>query len=381
MKALLIIHQSAELYGSDKTLLLLLSELDKSEFLPVVILPGDGPLKTELEARGIKVYLLPVLKVYRKMFTPKNMLAFVKDIRISVKFLKGLNKQYKFSLVYSNTLAVLLGMIIAQRLKIKHIWHVHEIIVHPKPIAAAYPVLLNKFTDVVICNSQATKNNLTQRKPALEQKCVVVYNGLEAVAPTITDTDSTRNALGFLPTDVVVTLVGRISRLKGHKWLLNTYINHLKDTNLKLLFVGSPVPGQEYYLTEIEALIAQHQLQDTVKILEFTTNLAPVWNVTDIAIMPSTEAESFGLVALEAMLAKKPVIGSNHGGVAEIIVNGETGLLVAPANEQALADAFFALLNSPELIGRFGQAGYERAITKFSLDNYTNGITKLLRTV
>jgi hypothetical protein len=78
MKSILFIHQSAELYGSDKTMLYFLSELDKTKYFPVIVLPFDGPLKVELEKKNIKVVIAPVLKLYRKMFTPKNMLLFFK---------------------------------------------------------------------------------------------------------------------------------------------------------------------------------------------------------------------------------------------------------------------------------------------------------------
>jgi len=131
MKNILVIHQSSDLYGSDKTLLLLLSGLDKNMFCPVVILPDEGPLKTELEKQGITVTIAPVLKVYRKMFTPANMLKFFKELRTGMKLLDHLNAQYNFSFIYSNTLAVLLGMLYARKRNIKHLWNVHEIIVYP----------------------------------------------------------------------------------------------------------------------------------------------------------------------------------------------------------------------------------------------------------
>ena len=85
MKNILFIHQSAELYGSDKTLLLLLKHLDKTKFYPVVILPNDGPLKIELEKIKIEVHVAPVLKLYRKMFSPKNLITFFSDIKKGVK--------------------------------------------------------------------------------------------------------------------------------------------------------------------------------------------------------------------------------------------------------------------------------------------------------
>ena len=61
MKNILFIHQSAELYGSDKTLLLLLKYLDKSKYNPLVVLPNEGPLKQELEKENILVVIAPVL--------------------------------------------------------------------------------------------------------------------------------------------------------------------------------------------------------------------------------------------------------------------------------------------------------------------------------
>jgi len=378
MKNILVVHQSSELYGSDKTLLLLLTCLDKTEFLTVVVLPGQGPLVYELEKQGIKVVIFPVLKLYRKMFTPANLLLFVKQLRTVMPLLDALNDQYRFSAVYSNTLAVLLGMFFARRRKIRHIWHVHEIVIHPKIFANLFAFLLKKWASIVVCNSNATKLNLTNRIPSLKEKCIVVYNGLNPQVQEHTSVIN-REVLGFSSEDIVITLVGRISRLKGHKWLLNTYIKYLNNSNIKLLFVGSPVPGQENYLVEIETILNKANLRDRVKILPFTKDLDGVWNSTDIAIMPSTEAESFGLVALEAMLAKKPVIAANHGGLTEIVVNNTTGVLVEPDNEQRLAEAITRLKNNTVLRADMGQKGYERAIDHFSQEKYVQGISDILK--
>lgn len=376
MKTILFVHQSAELYGSDKMLQVLLSQLDRVLFTPVVILPGEGPLKQRLEQDNITVVIAPVLKVYRKMFTPANLMRFVSEIRQGIKILDKLNEQYNFDVVYSNTLAVLLGMIYARKRNLKHVWHVHEIIVHPRLIASAFPRLLKRFADVIICNSKATKNNLVSRIPALEQKCRVIYNGVEGKE---TGTAITKASGGYTENDVVVTLVGRISRLKGHKWLIEAFAGHLLATDIKLLFVGSPVPGQEFYEEEIKAIIAAGKLEDRIQIKPFTKDLQPVWAITDIAVMPSTEAESFGLVALEAMLAKKPVIGSDHGGLQEIIVNDVTGFLVEPSNAAKLADAIVKLASDSDLRQRMGAAGYNRARTEFSQDGYVEKISAILQ--
>lgn len=366
---ILFVHQSAELYGSDKTLLLLLRHIDKTRFYPVVVLPNDGPLKEELEKENIKVVIAPVLKVYRKMFTPKNLLKFIKDIKKGVDALDILNKQHHFDIVYSNTLAVLLGIIYAKKRKIKHLWHVHEIIVHPKIIASIFPKILMWYSNLVICNSNATQKNLTNRVPELKSKTTVIYNGMELNPEN--KAVGQRSDFGFNESDIIITLVGRISRLKGHKLLLDVFTNHIsKNENVKLLFVGSPVEGQEYYLDEIQNSINRNKLQTKVTILPFLNNLNGIWSITDIAIMPSTEAESFGLVAVEAMLAKKPVVASDLGGLSEIVINNKTGFLFDPNSKEALSEALFKLIESPLLRSEFGEKGHERAIQEFSIEKH-----------
>lgn len=369
MKNIVFIHQSAELYGSDKTLLLLLKYLDKTKYNAFVILPNDGLLKTALEKENIKVFIAPVLKLYRKMFTPKNLSKFFFQKKEAFSILNELHRLHKIDIVYSNTLAVLAGMLFAKKNNLKHIWHVHEIIVHPKIIAFIFPKLMMRFADLIICNSNATKDNLTKRVRFLESKTIVIYNGAEEI--NFVNEFINKQKLNFNSNDIVVTLVGRISRLKGHKWLLDTYISNLSDIKtLKIVFVGSPVENQEYYLEEIETIISQNNLTDVVKILPFTKDLQKIWEFTDIAIMPSTEAESFGMVAVEAMFAQKPVIGSNHGGLKEIIDNEKTGFLIEPNNQIQLADAILKLVKNSELRFQYGKSGFEKAKNQFSVQNY-----------
>ncbi len=377
MKKIIIIHQSSELYGSDKMLLLLLTYLDKSLFLPVVIIPNNGPLKEALEDLHIEVHIAPVLKVYRAIFKPKNGLLFLKDFKSSLLFLENLHKKHHFDLVYSNTLAVLLGMFFARKHKVKHLWHVHEIINHPKAIAQLYPKLLNANADAIVCNSKATLQNLSLRLSKLNPKLHLIYNGIETQNDL--SSKSTKEDFGFQSSDTVVTLVGRISRLKGHQWVLNTIISELNEVeNLKFLFVGSAIEGQEFYLENVAQFILKNQLQSKVKIVPFTKQLSNIWAVTDIALMPSTEAESFGLVAAEAMLAQKPVIGSDLGGLSEIIVPHQTGFLVQPFNEIHLKNAILKLHENPNLRQEFGVAGRNQIIKNFNITNHVLQMEHLL---
>jgi len=89
----------------------------------------------------------------------------------------------------------------------------------------------------------------------------------------------------------------------------------------------------------------------------------------DIALLPSIHLDAFGRVNIEAMAAKKPVVGTCYGGTPEIVVDGVTGYIVNPLYPEQIAEKTLDLLKNPKKAEQFGQAGYERAKTKFNLDD------------
>lgn len=81
----------------------------------------------------------------------------------------------------------------------------------------------------------------------------------------------------------------------------------------------------------------------------------------DLFVLPSLD-EAFGLVLLEAMAAGLPVVGTRVGGIPEILEDGSQGLLVAPADSHALAEAIRALWNDPARRGRMGATARQQAL-------------------
>ncbi|NHM02732.1 glycosyltransferase family 4 protein [Flavobacterium difficile] len=376
MKNILFIHQSAELYGSDKTLLYLVVNLDKNKFYPIVILPNDGPLKKELEKENIKVIITPVLKLHRKMFTPSNLLQFINDFFKGIKTIKSIKKQHKIDFIYSNTLAVLLGFFYCFFHKTKHIWHVHEIIESPKIFAKLFRLLLNNSTNTfVIHNSIATSNFWN-----CKGKNVVIWNGIDTFPELKNEEkDTIRRIILNTDSELVLALVGRISRWKGQMLLLEVF-NELIQThqNIKLVYIGSTPPNQEHFLSSLNDKIGEYNLIKKVEIIPFQENINQLWQSIDVAIVPSTEPEPFGMVAIEAMMAQKPVVAANHGGLTEIVVNNQTGFLVEPNNKTALKEALEKLIYNPELRKTFGEQGYQRAVESFSIQNYVTKIEDIL---
>lgn len=382
MKNILFIHQSADLYGSDKTLLYLVKAI-KDDFNPIVVLPVEGPLTEELKKLNIEVIINPVIKVSRQLFTSFQIIKLPFSIYATVKTLKKKIGNRKIDIVHSNTLAVFLGAFYSHKYKIKHIWHVHEIITNPKIVSVIYPYLVNYFSNYVIFNSQASFEHLSKSKLRLKMKSQVIYNGLDRNQSFSTEDEMKALRSTFFtsiePSTIILGLVGRINRHKGQHLLLEAFEKLIKEKykNIKLLFIGSTIESQEFLSTELKQAIIEKNLESYVTIIDFQKELWPYYDCIDIVMVPTTDPEPFGLVAVEAMLSKKPVIAANHGGLKEIVIPNETGLLFEPSNVVDLKKSIEKLVSNRELISKFGNDGYLRANQEFSLSKYVSNFKNL----
>lgn len=380
MKNILFVHQSAELYGSDKVLLSLVAGVDRQLFQPIVLLPNKGPLFDILVEQGIEVYDVPLIKISRATLKPTGLLSLPKAIYASMQAMKNILNDKHIHLVHSNTIAILSGALWAKFNKIPHVWHVHEMILHPKPVKHLFPYLLNMLADVVVCNSQATMNLLVETKPVLASKCRVIWNGMTREEPVDDNkTASVREKLGITVNERLVLLMGRINRWKGQDLLVKAAeilrAQGIKD--VRYLLVGSPPPNQHFFLDNLQNQINQSTIKDSFSILQFQDEIWPIWDACDIAVIPSTEPEPFGMVALEAMAASKPVIAAGHGGLTDIVIHGETGLLFCPNSAEELATSLLQLLNNEASRVTMGQAGERRYKDVFNLENYVNGFESI----
>lgn len=368
---ILFLHQSADLYGSDKVLLAIVSRLVGTRFHPIVALPLNGPLVTELKRAGVECHVLPLTRLSRGIMSLRGLLGVPGEIALSFSAIDNLLQGRPISLVHSNTLAVLTGALWARRHRVPHVWHVHEIIRHPRFVRTVYGYFLKWFADRIVCISQATQANLIEDQPALESRCRLVWNGISRGATTSPAAVSAyRDSLRVGKGEVLLALVGRINRWKGQLLLVEAagqlWQRGVRD--FRIVIVGSVVPGQEHLLQALDQAISASPAHSRISVQSFTSNIWTVWDSCDVAIIPSIEPEPFGMVALEAMSAGKPIVAAGHGGLTEIIVPGLTGWLVTPRNALALADALQHAITDPCLRERMGQDGLARYKAEFTLD-------------
>jgi glycosyltransferase involved in cell wall biosynthesis len=375
MKNVLIINQSSELYGADKAILELINNFPE-HYNPIVVLENEGPLKELLKNKGIQVIQSSVIKVKRGILKPTFFIKLPFEIIKSIIKIKKALKGKKIDLIHSNATSVFIGAFYSFFFRIPHLWHVHEIIEKPKRIALIYPKIINFFSDKVIFNSEATSKHITSICPKIKCKSNIIYNGQERNIHKIDELEiaKIKNLISSgIDKKILIGLIGRISKIKGQDLMLDALtILQNTHTNIHLLFIGSAVEGKVEYQNNMLKKIEKNSLQSNVSFIDFQENIWPYYDSIDITVVPSTEKESFGLVATEAMLSKKPVIAANHGGLVEIVKHNKTGLLFEPNNAQDLAEKIDFLINNPEKIKIFGENGFKRVNKKFSTKKYVN---------
>lgn len=369
MKYILIINQSSELYGSDKAILELIKDFPKG-YIPIVVLEDEGPLKKYLEKIGVKVIKSSVIKVQRGNL---NFLFFLKLPWLmigSILSLKSKLKSYKISVVHSNSISVFLGSFYALVFRIPHLWHIHEIIEKPKLIAKLYPTIISVLSKKVVFNSIATQNHYLKINPRLKKQAVTIYNGLERkqdFLPIEQVRTMKQQVFGAKNNEIIISLIGRISQIKGQKILVQAFNQVSKIyPNTRLVLVGSYLPSKKYYYDELIDMISGFNLSDKVSILDFQSDIWRYYDASDIVVMPSTEPESFGLVAAEALLSKKAVVAANIGALPEIVIHQSTGLLFKANNHEDLSQKLIDLLSNISLQETLATNGHHHVKLNFS---------------
>jgi glycosyltransferase involved in cell wall biosynthesis len=149
----------------------------------------------------------------------------------------------------------------------------------------------------------------------------------------------------FLP---ILFCPGRISRIKGQHVLIEA-LAQLNDLQFLCIIAGTD-KGHEDYREELEELIRAKNLVGKVRIADSTNFMAEAYTLSSLVVVPSTQPESFGRVAIEAQAMGKLVIATDHGGARETIVPNETGYLVPPGNPTMMAEAIRFGLNRDERV-------------------------------
>ncbi len=235
--------------------------------------------------------------------------------------------------------------------------------------------------DAIIAVSRETKADVLRLFDVEPERVHVIHNGIDPAEYRPTPGSDVLTKYGIDPDRPFLLFVGRITRQKGIIHLVRA-IPHIDPALQVVLCAGAPdTPEIGREMAEGVAEIAA-QRPDLIWIQDMISRPEVIQLYTNAAVFccPSVY-EPFGIINLEAMACETAVVASAVGGIPEVVVPNETGLLVDPglvpgtfepadpaAFSASLADAINRLAQNPALRERFGKAGRERAIAHFSWD-------------
>lgn len=206
---------------------------------------------------------------------------------------------------------------------------------------------LYRKADKVIAVSQTVKKAITVFPP---EKITVIHNGIDIDKFSAAKPGILHAELGIGAETKIVGMVGRVNPSKGHETFLRS-IPEIQAQCSNTVFV---VVGGGAYIAELKSLNAD------VRFLGPRGNIPAIMKDLDVFVLASLN-EPFGLVTVEAMAAGTPVVATNTGGTAEIITDGETGLLIPPQDPARLAQAVIRVLTDDKLAGKLKEGAFRRA--------------------
>jgi glycosyltransferase involved in cell wall biosynthesis len=225
---------------------------------------------------------------------------------------------------------------------------------------------------IIFCSKE-----LARDYPKLSGKASIVYNGLPlpSLCDRITARAEVTSELGIDVGAKIVAVVGALHPRKDH----NTFLAAAEQVARRVeeavfLIVGA---GPEKYTNMIRQRIRDLQLDARVRLLGWRDDIHHLMAAIDVLVI-SSEQESFGLTAIEALSVETPVVATRCGGPEEVLVDGITGLLVPVKDPRALADSTVRLLLEPILARRIGIRGRNHVSDQFGVDRYVEGIQRVI---
>lgn len=315
--------------------------------------PSDGPFADLARRDGFPVRVVP--------------LAGAGDIRALVRLVRAFRTD-RVELVHThahfslNVLARVAGRLAGARvLSHMHVQNAFRI-GRGRALQVAVDDATARLCFAIVAVSDATRGDLVrQGYPA--RRIVTVRNGVEPAAPV----GPVRLAEG-----PIVLEVARLAEVKGQRTLLEA----LRDVDATAVLAGRDLEQGGAYERELRDEASRLGVAGRVVFAGYRDDVPALIAGCDVLCLPS-RAEGLPLVVLEAMAQAKPVVASAVGGTPELVIHGETGLLVPPGDPAALARALTELLDDPARAAALGEAGRERVLRDFRAEAAAAQILRL----
>lgn len=364
-----MLNSSSDLYGASKVFGDMARILKEAGHEIHVVLSAGGPLVDELQKQGIEVRLLRLGVIRRKYFNLPGMVNRLFYLGKTSLYLVKFIKKKEVDIVYANTSAVINGAILKFILgkKIYHLWHIHEIIKNSWVFNSLTTLLMSHLMDKCVCVSDAVVSHWSDQLSLKNRKKLIrIYNGFDLET---LQTSSIRQELKIPDNVVVITMVGRINKIKGQEFFVAIAKEILKrKSNVIFLMAGDTYPGYEWLEEELRENVGLDHSQ--IKMLGFRNDISNILIGSDIFVQPSILPDSLPTTILEAMACHLPVVTTVTGGAGEMVRHDYNGYHIEVWNVESAVQKLEALIEDGALRLRFGERGYEFLKERFSYEQF-----------
>lgn len=351
-QTILHIVEDLRIGGLERVIQSIVFGLDRGKYnVEVWCLAEGGEIADEISEQGIPVKVLGMKSYYN----PRRILelAFLlQEAKIDLIHCHG---------YFASTFSRLAGLMAGRAAMVQHM-HTTEHRFSPRNVRIE--ALLSLYTDQVICVSEAVKTFAVEALGIPEIRTCVIYNTAFAKSNGSQGAglEERRAELKLEVDDMVIVTLASLTRNKGHEVLLHA-ARQLRQQHprIKFLVVGDgPLRG------ELKAQAEQRGLAGHVAFTGLQTDVRPYLEMAHMLVLPTLYREGLSVALIEGAAAGLPLVGSNLGGIPEVIVHQQNGFLVRPGDASDLAAAIGQLIANPDLRGRMGRASREIYETRFS---------------
>ena len=319
----------------------------------VVVVSNGGPLVSRIEKAGVKHYKLAVHK--------KSIISILKCI----SRLQGILKEEEIRIIHARSrVPAIIAVFAARRLCKKNLEdHLPVFITtchgYYKRHIFSRPMGWGRF---VIVSSNVIARHMMEDFGVPFNRIRFIARGVDILKFRFIPPSQRRNE------KYTIGMIGRITPIKGHGFFIKSVAKVIKTLpNVRMVIVGQPPEGKEGYLKQLKLQAERSGILDSVEFLGSKEDVSEVLSKIDVLVLSSIGHEAFGRVVIEAHAAGVPVVATRVGGLIDIIIDRESGILVMPWNVTQLSDAIIEVLKDKALAERLSLRAREIVQQKFTL--------------
>lgn len=375
MKVCYVLSTSEITGGANRSLLDIISTIDRNKITPIVLIKKHGDIEAALRDLNIACYCIPYIN---SVSTHNLLLDICKRIseKISVKYIKKFLVNKEIELVHNNSLPTLAGMQAAKELNIPYVCHIREDILGGLGLSLLdkekHFKIVNSADQIVVISKYVYEKYIAD---ITNSNIKILYDGIK----TENYLNSKKQILDY--NICKIAIYGNIDPQKGQIEAIEA-IKYLKQKgidNVHLYIIGnsSSLYAQKLMKYVDESKIENIYFKNPIKQIE---DLYASRETMDINLVCS-RSEGLGRITIESMLAGCLTIGAAAGATCEIIKDKDNGLLYECGNFKDLAYKIEWAINHKSISKKIAKQGRDFALKKFGMQNYNNHILKIYENV